>query len=406
MLIRNRATGRDETLQARPGTVRHRGIALLMALAVVMLLTMFISELFFSTGLELRAMSSFKEGSQSRGLSKAVFKALQIGLMLEESEFFSGYRDLQKFLMMGAVPLEEGLLLELDVVPLEDKFNLNEVQRLREGSDQDKIRQEIFFRIFENLEIPSESEDLPPEPIQAEVIYGLYSAIWDWVDSGDVEYIGVASVPGAEASSYFNTDPEVTVKNAPFDHLGELRLLRGVKDSRIPWDDLESRLAVLPKPAGSGTELFPERINVNVASNEEIAAFVENHRIETILESSALKEIQDNLSEYADKAQDVADELVAPEEEQVEGEETLPGIFETEVRETLTMSAVESKMKSLGLKEKYAKYLFITQGGYYRIRLVTEIGVVESSLEAVIKVDRDAKTGVGKSVDVLWVTLN
>ena len=46
----------------RRGPARPRGVAILMSLVVLMLLSMFMSELFFSTGLELRSMANYRQG--------------------------------------------------------------------------------------------------------------------------------------------------------------------------------------------------------------------------------------------------------------------------------------------------------------------------------------------------------
>ena len=103
--------GATSQLPARP-----RGIALLMALAVVMLLTVFMSEYFFATGLELRAMTTYREAQQARSLAKAVFKVVQIGMFQDEVDFFKGYRQVAELLQFAAVPWADGLLISLEVV--------------------------------------------------------------------------------------------------------------------------------------------------------------------------------------------------------------------------------------------------------------------------------------------------
>ncbi|MDH4248192.1 MAG: type II secretion system protein GspK [Deltaproteobacteria bacterium] len=375
----------------------RRGIAMLMALAVVLLLTMFMTELFFATGLELRAMTTYKESNRAHTLARAAFQALQAGLLLDEKEFYKGYRELSKFLVIGAVPLEDGLLLELEVAPQESLFNLNELGNLREQTDQDFVRQEIFFHTLEDLELPAENPDLPPELIPAEVIQGLYATIWDWLDAGDEEYIGFAAARGAEAYSYMAEKPEFQVKNAMLDQLSEIRLVKGVAESRIPWATFQKRFTALPRNP-SGDELFGERINVNVASPEEIVTFLKRHKIESPLQSTTLKDIQENINQYVDKAEEIADTLV-PTELGPDGEK------KEKEREYLSMKDILAKMKGLGLKENYARYIFIAHGEYYRVRAVMEVGVVQARLDAVLRVTRNAESRKGEKISVIWVSL-
>ncbi|HEX7928487.1 MAG TPA: hypothetical protein VF678_12910, partial [bacterium] len=93
-----------------PRRTTRPGIALLTALVVVLLLTMFLSELFFATGMELRALESFKDSSQARRLARSVLKATEIGLLQDEAEFFNGYRQLQQVMTLSSVPIESGRL--------------------------------------------------------------------------------------------------------------------------------------------------------------------------------------------------------------------------------------------------------------------------------------------------------
>ena len=49
----------------RPAPAKPAGFALLMALVVVLLLSAFITEYFFNTGLELWSMQTFKDAAQA-----------------------------------------------------------------------------------------------------------------------------------------------------------------------------------------------------------------------------------------------------------------------------------------------------------------------------------------------------
>lgn len=375
---------------------RRKGVALLMAMVVVLLLTTFVGELTFSTGLEMRAMTTFKEAYQARGLARSVFKAVRIGLLMEEVSFFEGYDQLQLLLVASSVPWDEGLLLDLEITPLDHLYSVNEFANQRPNTDMDKVRYEIFYNTLIDLEIESEfkneDEEEPPEPIAEEVIQGLYAAIWDWMDMDEEEYLAFPGVNGAESSAYFSAIPEVNVKNNPLDLPTELRMIKGVLESRIPWDTWMERFTVLPKRSGLDF-YFQEKINVNTATRDEIVEFLERHKLTSPLTDSGKQLIQDKINKYVGSADAIAD-VIVPEE--------------AEDRKALKMAELITKMNGVGggVKGNYAKYLFSTANSYYRVRLKTEVAQVTAELQGVLKVSRNPDTRIGSKVEVLWQVLN
>src|SRR3972149_3181589 len=111
----------------------RRGIALVMTLVVVLLITPLLAQFGFTTSLELRSLQTQKETMQARALARSAFKAVQGSLLQDESDFLFGYRQLQGGVALSAVPWEEGLLTKLEIEPLDPLFNLNRLAKARGG---------------------------------------------------------------------------------------------------------------------------------------------------------------------------------------------------------------------------------------------------------------------------------
>lgn len=375
----------------RRGPARPRGVAILMSLVVLMLLSMFMSEMFFATGLELRSMTTYRQGQQARAMARSVFRVVQIGLLLDEVIFFEGYRKVAQLLENGvSLPWDDGLLISLKIEPQDHLYNLNQRGDIQQGQQNDVARGRLFMNTWGELEVPGELADSPQQPISEEILQGLYAALADWTDKDNEDYIQFPGVLGAEESAYFTTKPEYTLKNGALDRLVEIRLVRGVRESRIPWKDWRKRFTALPRITDSAF-YFPEKININIASAEEIREFLTAREVDPeSLPTDSFEDIQKGINKYAQDAERIAEKF-APED--------------PEERKALTKKELEGAIKELGFTDNYHRLIFSTVNQYYRISLVTEVGGVQGRLEALYQVVRNADTRTGSSPTVHWVTL-
>ncbi|MEE8436212.1 MAG: hypothetical protein V3S64_15610, partial [bacterium] len=296
------------------GPGRPRGVAILMSLVVLMLLSMFMSELFFTTGLELRSMTTYRQGQQARGMARSVLRVVQIGLLLDETIFFEGYRQVAQLLESGvSLPWDDGLLISLKIEPQDHLYNLNQRGNIQQGAQKDIARSRLFINTWGELEVPGELADSPLEPLSEETLQGLYAALADWTDKDNEDYIQFPGVLGAEASAYFTTKPEYAVKNGALDRLDEIRLVKGVRESRIPWPEWRKRFAALPR--NTVTQFyFPEKININIASAEEIREYLTVREIDPeSLPTKAFEADQNGINKYAQDAERIAEKF-APED--------------------------------------------------------------------------------------------
>jgi hypothetical protein len=360
----------------------------------MMLLTFFMSEYFFATGLELRGMTTFKDAQQARMLARSVFKAVQIGLLQDEVEFFKGYEQVAGLLTIGAVPWNQGLLLTLEIAPQDHLFNLNNSAGLQPGSDTDICRYNVFRQSID--EILKAHEQAAPGQDNLEVVdpASLYAAIFDWTDSDDELYVAVPGFPGAEADSYYASQPEYTIKNGQLDRLEELRLLRGFRTSGLTWGDWEQHYSALAKSKEGNYCNFSEKLNVNLVDEATIISFLKVRYLDSnLLSGEANKPIQAAINEFVDSADTIA-QAFAPE---------------GEARRTYNMAKIKETLRDIGLNENSAatNILFSTVNEYYRIRAVTEVAGVRARLEAMLYVPRDPANRLAKGVPkVLWETVN
>jgi hypothetical protein len=359
----------------------------MMSLVVVVLLTAYISEFFFTSGLEMRAMQTFKDGARARNLARLAFKAVQTGLLLDEVEFFTGYQELKNTLRVTAIPWEDGFLVKLDIVPQDHLFNLNEIAGLQVSKARDKVRWNLFRNLLHDEDIIPIAQDAVPAPLPEERIAELYAALFDWLDKDNVDYQGAAAVLGAEEDTYFGADPEFVIKNGKLDRLGEIRLVRGVMDSRLPWQVWEENFSVLPKKGGG---LYPEKLDVNIATREEIVKFLTVRLLPdpAQLEGQA-QGSQELLNDYADNAEEIA-ELLVP----TEG--LRPRHNDNSLKQAL---AVIDEINA-----KRASDFLSTSNVFFRVRIVMEVNDVQARLDALLEVER-GKQAKGTQLDVLAFTL-
>ena len=371
-------------------TRHHRpGIALIMTLMIVLLMSTFLAEFIFSSGVDLRGVHNMQASQQARNLARSAFRALEIGLQMDEVDFYAGYRELEPLLALGAVPFEDGLLVALDVQPLEGLYNVNELDS-RQGTPQDSTRWQYFYNVMSRLTLPATSPDQAPESLRDEDIAAVYAAIVDWVDADEVNYTSLSGYTGAEQADYLLHEPEVRVKNGLLDRLDELRVIRGVAEMGLPWETWRSVFTATPKRTPPAGWPFGEQVNVNTATRLEMLAFLEGMRMQTLTQTAQFNDAIQDINAYADRAEEVVRWLVPDDAP----------------RPVYTKATLAERIKELqGLNEKRADLVFTTIGHLYRIRIVTEYGGVQARLDAVVQASRDSKTRMASSVEVLHIAL-
>jgi type II secretory pathway component PulK len=376
--------------RAHPRIRSRPGVALLLALAIVVVLTAFMSELFLDTGLETRAIANFRDSDQAQSLARSAFKALDLALKNQsEQDFQFGYTRLDALLKLSPIPFEEGLLTRLQVTSLDGLFNVNELADQRQGTPEDARRWALFRNAIAAIPIPAEIDGQIIPPVTERQTAALYGALVDWIDADDNEYIAPLGAPGAERRAYGNDKPEYDIKNAALDRLEEMRLVRGFAEAHLPWAEVEKRFTALPKSPQTG------QLDVNLAAREEIVRFLTERRTDDpkALENPAQK----NINDLADKADAIA-VLIAPE-----------GLdrpyFATVADLQKAMQTADAGTQGAAAPANALNLLFSTCSKYLRVRSAVDVNGTVATLDAQLQLTRGSGCGPASKIDVLRITL-
>lgn len=185
----------------------ERGIAMLVALVIVVLLVAIIVEFDYGTRVAITTAGTFRDGVQATYLAKSGVRAAQAILKADvrRKETYDATTEL------WATPLPPypvgGGFVSAEITDESGKLNINLLQKANDSDYQTKLKP-IWQRLFKVLEI---------EP-------DLVDAVRDWVDENDL----MEGIYGAEAGYYERLVPPYTCKNGPLDSISEIRLIKGI----------------------------------------------------------------------------------------------------------------------------------------------------------------------------------
>jgi len=253
----------------------QRGMALLLVLVVVALLSALLTELAFSTLVDLRLAETFRDSTRAAYLAKGGIRVGRIILQEDgqniSSRDFDHPSELWGLGVVSQYPVGDGFLT-ISVEDLEGKLNLKRLVIGTGSSEQaDVIVKERFNSLFTELNFPDPEE--------------LTAALIDWIDSNSDVYDGYSNVGvvGAEDNYYLNQKKTYKCKNAPLDSLDELVMVRGFTPEMV--EILDKYIAV----SGGAT------LNLNTATPEVMSVWdvkVTPQNIETILKARDIMPIK------------------------------------------------------------------------------------------------------------------
>ncbi|MBF0278746.1 MAG: general secretion pathway protein GspK [SAR324 cluster bacterium] len=389
---------------------RRLGIALVMTMTILLLLSIFMTEFFFETTLEIRAIENFKSSFVAQSVAKSMFKAMLVALSTNETVFFAELKALYQLTGDGSemsflnppdslIPLPEGVIPDFEgtilytpyVRPIDHLFNLNRIQGAKGTRAADTPTDRKVFNEFVNLlgEIPIEipQEEGSQEPVEYRYLglddaAPLYAAIFDWMDAKDegALYSNEAGVEGAEDAAYedFDVVEDLKVKNRRLDRLTEIRLIKGITESGLDYRDWKQNFTVFDVGMSEGLDGFTSRLNINLATRDEIVIFLRRfeHYSEYYSELGGPPDNIDIYQKFVDVAEEFADLVVQYDEE---GNRI--------VHNSKTLKDV---MAEFELGHKF-NHLFILYSTWYEIRLVAESVGIQSEVRAIVHVPRDVE---------------
>ncbi len=205
----------------------ERGIALLVALLVLTLLTALILEFDAEARREYRAAAGFRDDYKATMLTRAAVQATKAVLLQDlmrekmTGQKFDGPTDIWA-MPITKYPIGDGFLTA-QIQDETGKLNLNELASTSGGELEQKKKIARVKRLFELLKIRPD----------------LVDALMDWIDQDEAP-----QPAGAESVYYQSLRPPYRAANGPLSGLGDLRLIKGFTPEII--EQLTPYITVFP----------------------------------------------------------------------------------------------------------------------------------------------------------------
>ncbi|MCP9469106.1 MAG: type II secretion system minor pseudopilin GspK [Nitrospira sp.] len=224
----------------------ERGIALLLALLVLALLTAIVLEFDAEARREYREAAAFRDHVKSGTLMRAAVQAASAAL---QQDFLRDKRSGEQFdgpLDLWTIPIKNYAigdgLLSAQIQDERGKLNLNDLVASAGDPIQSKTRIDRIRRLFELLQINPD----------------LVDALIDWLDQDDAP-----RPAGAESLHYQSLRPAYRAANGPLQAISDLRLIKGFTPDII--NRLSRYVTVYPIDGGAP-------VNINTAEPPVIQA--------------------------------------------------------------------------------------------------------------------------------------
>ena len=237
---------------------RQDGIALVLTLLVVTLLTAMIIDFDYRTRLDVRAAANFRDAAKASFLAQGAVEAARAVLMedLRVSPTYDYSEDEIWGTRIQGYAVADGTI----DVAIEDeggKLDLNTL--VDTNGDAVDRRVELYRRLLEQVFDPTEVE-----------IPTLVDSLVDWLDKDSSERLH-----GAESSYYERQDPPYACADGPLRTLDELRLVQGYTPEIV--NNLRPHVTALweGKTGPRGGRPRTGNINLNDASRPLLHALVD-----------------------------------------------------------------------------------------------------------------------------------
>ncbi len=243
------------------------------------------------------------------------------------------------------------------------RLQVNALVQFPEGQAFNEDQRAIWDRFLRSFIVSlDDQEGMEPSTI--------INSLKDWMDSGEGE--AITGLDGAETSYYQDLSPPYACPNGPLSHIGELALVKGVPPTLLHGSgDIPGIADFLTvhgmEDLGEDGFTFPGRINLNTAGEALLAALLPEG-------SEGLAETVNEFREEASGGQYINDLSNSGWTEGV------PGGGALKINPDLTT----------------------TQSDFFRIRSKAELRDLQSSVTAVVRREKDMKTGKWKCRVLQW----
>jgi general secretion pathway protein K len=258
------------------------GMAVIMVMAVVLLLVTVALELHLNERSNLLNAAAMRDRMMLREMIKSGVHLAQAVLVKDriDSESDSLQEDWADedtlAALMGTIPFDQGEL-KVQIIDEMGKIQINALVAFPEGQEfnqnQYKLWENFSSKLFSAYELIEESEDLLEDTDPLTII----NSVKDWLDSGDDD--AITGLSGAESDYYEDLDPPYACKNGPFDHISEIRLVKGfipaLFDGFGGIPGISAYLTTYGAVEAKDEKFsFPGKININTAELPVLAAML------------------------------------------------------------------------------------------------------------------------------------
>lgn len=282
--IRHSHNGKKHT---RERSLNNRGIVVILALATMMLVVTAAIELHISersnmvSSAVMRDRATLEEMCAS-GIHLAMAILIKDRLESESDSLQEDWADNETIAtLLEEIPFDEGELT-LEISDELSKIQINALVQFPEGRQFNNSQQELWARFAGGLmafmDSPEGDQSKKESDTEDEIDpVEIINSLKDWLDSGDDD--AITGLSGAESDYYENLDPPYVCKNGPFDHLSELRLVKGITPELFAGVGDAAGLGQYVTVYGaekSGDEkfTFPGKINIDTAELPVLAALL------------------------------------------------------------------------------------------------------------------------------------
>lgn len=258
------------------------GMAVIMVMAVVLLLVTVALELHLNERNNLLNAAAMRDRMLLREIAKSGVHLAQAVLIKDriDSESDSLQEDWADeatlAALMETIPFEQGQL-KVQIIDELGKIPINALVVFPEGREfnpaQYKLWENFSNKLFSAYELIEESEDLLEDTDPLTIV----NSVKDWLDSGDDD--AITGLSGAESDYYEDLDPPYACKNGPFDHLSEIRLVKGIMPALFDGfggiPGISAYLTTYGAVEGKDEKFsFPGKININTAELPVLTAML------------------------------------------------------------------------------------------------------------------------------------
>jgi len=246
--------------RAFPSTLGdRRGVALVLTLLVVVLLTAMILDFDFRTRLDVRAAANFRDDTRAYLLASSAVAAARVVLQEDKDHGTDWINDDWATIPEVPMPVADGTIS----IKIEDeagKLDVNGfIRRDAQPQEPEPRRVEAYRRLLEDV-----LQDVEDVDVDA-----LVDALLDWLDDDDHPRAG-----GDESSYYGSLEPPYAARNGPLKGFDELGLVKGYTPEILEL--LRPHVTALWLPGTTDQTTWHPPVNINTASEEVIASLDPN----------------------------------------------------------------------------------------------------------------------------------